>query len=350
MVVFPTQAAEGVPRTCVSMGPIGFEGDALGRARAQLGGDTGSQWVVNVSVKRARRSDANELFNRCFAGDPTCPGAGGASPTGEGGNGQLAIVLDDEVVSAPSVNNQNLADDEFVISGGGGTGFEETEAKDLALVLRYGALPVEFTRSAERQVSPTLGSDSLRAGVLAGVIGLIAVALYLLLYYRALCVVVLGGLAVWGVLMFAVVSYLSATRGLTLSLAGVVGIVVSVGTTVDSYVVYFERLKDEVRLGKSVRSSTERGFQKAFRTILTADAASLMGAVLLWWLTVGAVRGFAFFLGLSVVLDVLVAYGFSRPVVALLARSRFFTENRIFGVARGLGRTTKTPVGAGARS
>ena len=329
------------------MGPVGFEGDALSSAQAQLGGTSGAEWVVGVNIKGGSRSAANDLFNACFSGAPTCPSSGAQSADGQGGNGQLAIVLDDEVVSAPSVNSQDLADEEFVISGGGSDGFAEGDAKDLALVLRYGALPVEFTRSAERQVSPTLGEESLQAGILAGLIGLVAVALYLILYYRALGVVVVMGLAVWSSLMYGVICWLSATQGLTLSLAGVVGIVVSLGTTVDSYVVHFERLKDEVKLGKSVRASTEKGFQKAFRTILTADLASLMGAALLWWLTVGAVRGFAFFLGLSVVLDIFVAYCFDRPMVALLARNRFFTENRVFGVARGLGRSdgggTQTP-------
>lgn len=347
----PTQERDDEPRTCVQVGPVGFEGTALSSAEAQLGGTAGTAWEVGVTIKGSSRDEANALFNSCFAGQPTCP----TPPGGRGGNGQLAIVLDDEVVSAPEVKSQNLADDEFVISGGGESGFEESEAKDLALVLRYGALPVEFTRSAERQVSPTLGKESLQAGILAGVIGLIAVALYLILYYRALGVVVVMGLAVWSSLMYGVICWLSATQGLTLSLSGVVGIVVSVGTTVDSYVVHFERLKDEVKLGKSVRASTEKGFQKAFRTILTADLASLMGAALLWWLTVGAVRGFAFFLGLSVVLDLFVAYCFDRPMVALLARNRFFTENRIFGVARGLGRsdgggTKATESRAGASS
>jgi preprotein translocase subunit SecD len=258
----------------------------------------------------------------------------------------MGMVLDGEVISAPTVQGPNLADKDFQITGGGTGGFSESQAKDLALKLRYGALPVEFTRSAERQVSPTLGEDSLQAGILAGLIGLLAVAIYLIVYYRALGVVVILGLGVWSALMYGTVCWLSASRGLTLSLSGVVGIVVSLGTTVDSYVVHFERLKDEVRLGKSVRASTEKGFQMAFRTILTADLASLMGAALLWYLTVGAVRGFAFFLGLSVVLDLLVAYCFDRPMVALLARSRFFTEHPIFGVARGLGRSSDDGGGA----
>ena len=322
------------PIACAQVGPAGFEGGALSKSQAQLNQGGGSGWIVSVAIKRSQRSTANELINACAGTQQACP------------TGAMAMVLDGEVISAPTVQGPNLADKDFQITGGGQTGFTEGQAKDLALKLRYGALPVEFVRSAERQVSPTLGEDSLRAGLLAGIIGLIAVALYLIVYYRALGVVVVLGLGVWSALMYGVVCWLSASRGLTLSLSGVVGIVVSLGTTVDSYVVHFERLKDEVRLGKSVRASTEKGFRLAFRTILTADLASLMGAALLWYLTVGAVRGFAFFLGLSVVLDLLVAYCFDRPMVALLARSRFFTDHPLFGVARGLGRSGDGGAGA----
>ncbi|QYG93393.1 protein translocase subunit SecD [Iamia sp. SCSIO 61187] len=334
-VAFPSRPdPDAEPISCTQVGPESIDGEALSKSQAELSPD-GQGWIVSVAIKGSRRDEANALMNGCSSVAASCP------------TGLMAIVLDEEVISAPQVRDPNLADDDFVISGGGDGGFAESEAKDLALKLRYGALPVEFTRSAERQVSPTLGEDSLRAGLLAGLIGLAAVALYLIVYYRGLGVVVVLGLGVWSALMYGTVCWLSATRGLTLSLSGVVGIVVSVGTTVDSYVVHFERLKDEVRLGKSVRSSTEKGFQKAFKTILTADLASLMGAALLWYLTVGAVRGFAFFLGLSVVLDLLVAYCFDRPMVALLARSRFFTEHPIFGVARGLGRSGDE--GGGAR-
>lgn len=341
-VVLPTQADDDEPRSCVHMGPVGITGDALSKSQAQLGGTTGSEWVVAIRIEGGQQDAANALFNMCNAGDPaSCP------------TRQMAIVLDEEVVSAPTVNEPNLASDEFVISGGrdettGRGGFSEGEAKDLALVLRYGALPVEFATGAERQVSPTVGEDSLRAGVIAGLLGLGIVILYLLAYYRALGLIVVLGMAVWSALMYGVVTWLSSTQGLTLSLSGVVGIVISIGTTVDSYVVHFERLKDEVGLGKSVRSSTERGFQLAFRTILTANVAALIGAALLWWLTVGAVRGFAFFLGLSVLLDLFVIWTFERPMVALLARSRFFTEHRVFGVARGLGSRADRPAAAGA--
>ena len=210
-------------------------------------------------------------------------------------------MLDGKVISAPTVNGPDLATDSFTISGN----FDAKRAKELALVLRYGALPVEFRTETVQQVSATLGKDSLDAGLLAGLIGIAR--------GRGLHAPVLPGSRPRGdprarpcgsALMYSIVCYLSQNSGLALSLSGITGIIVSVGTTVDSYVVYFERLKDEVRTGKTVRSSTERGFQRAFRTILTADISSFIGAALLWWLTVGPVRGFAFFLGLSTMLDV----------------------------------------------
>ena len=158
----------------------------------------------------------------------------------------------------------------------------------------------------------------------------------MLAYYRALGLVVWLGLGVSAALMYSIVTYLGQSSGLALTLAGTTGIIVSVGVTVDSYIVYFERLKDEVRAGKTVRSSVDRGFSRAYRTILAADTSSFIGAMLLYLLTVGPVRGFAFFLGLSTLLDVVIAYFFTRPMVILLGRSRLFTEARWVGVARGL--------------
>ncbi len=157
----------------------------------------------------------------------------------------------------------------------------------------------------------------------------------MIFYYRALGLVVVLGLGVSAMVMWSLVSFLG-DQGLALTLAGAVGIIVSVGVTVDSYVVYFERLKDEVRSGKTIRSSVDRGFSRAYRTILVADFASLIGAALLYWLAVGSVRGFAFFLGLSTLLDMVVAYFFTRPMVVLLGRNRLFTEAQWLGVARGL--------------
>ncbi|HZN12978.1 MAG TPA: protein translocase subunit SecD [Acidimicrobiales bacterium] len=253
----------------------------------------------------------------------------------------VAIVLDGVVKSAPKINEQEFHGKATI--SGGSSGFSEREAKDLSLVLRFGALPVQLERQTVQEVSATLGKDSLRAGLIAGAIGLGLVLLYMVLYYRALGIVVLFGLTVSAMLMYSIITWLSETSGLTLSLAGATGIIVSVGITVDSYIVYFERLKDEIRSGKTLRSSVDRGFQRAWRTILAADISSLIGAALLYWLTVGPVRGFAFFLGLSTVIDLVTAYFFKRPVVAFLGRSRFFTEARWFGVARGL---ASTPTGA----
>ena len=247
---------------------------------------------------------------------------------------QVAIVLDGIVRSAPVIREARFGGT-AVISGGEG-GMTEREAKDLALVLSYGALPVELEQQEARSVSATLGRESLEAGLAAGFLGLALVLLYMIVYYRALGLVVVLGLGIWASLMWSIVSLLGETAGLALSLAGATGIVVSVGVTVDSYVVFFERLKDEVRAGRSVRSSVERGFTKAFRTILAADFASFLGAALLYWLTVGPVRGFALFLGLSTVLDVVVAWFFTRPMVALVSRNRAFTDMPFLGVARGL--------------
>jgi preprotein translocase subunit SecD len=306
-----------------TLGPVGFTGDALSSAEATLQ----NEWAVSAEVRGSRRAEANAAFNACFNGEPTCPPQG-ADESGAP-RGSIAIVLDGQVLSAPTVNAQNLASDSFIITGQ----FTDAEAKELALVLRYGSLPVEFEQVALQQVSATLGNDSFRAGLIAGLVGLALVALYMLVYYRGLGLVVVAGLGVWAGLMYGIISWLSVSQGLALTLSGIIGIIVSVGTTVDSYVVYFERLKDEVRSGRSVRSSTERGFNSAIRTIVTADVASFIGAFLLWWLTVGPVRGFAFFLGISVLLDLVVAFFFTRPVVALLARSDKLGDSRFLGLA-----------------
>jgi preprotein translocase subunit SecD len=315
-----------------TLGPLGFSGDALRSAKASLGQ---GQWEVLVNVKGGKKAEANKAFNACASGAPECPSQGQ-------GPGAIAIVLDGKVLSAPAVQAPDLANKQFTITGN----FKEGDAKDLALVLRYGSLPVEFEVAALQQVSATLGHDSLHAGLIAGFIGIAAVALYMILYYRGLGLVVIFGLGVWGGLMYGLVCWLSTTQGLALTLSGITGIIVSVGTTVDSYVVYFERLRDEVRAGKSVKASTERGFASAYRTIVTADVSSFIGAFLLWWLTVGPVRGFAFFLGISVVLDLLVAYMFTRPAVLLLGRSKRLTEARFFGLASSLDRAAPNPAGA----
>ncbi|MGH9193083.1 MAG: protein translocase subunit SecD [Acidimicrobiales bacterium] len=314
-VTLPGKDDEGV----FQLGPTLATGQIVSSARAEI---PQGQWLVALSMKGG--ADGIDKFNEIAA---QCNPPSAVCPTG-----RLAIVLDSVVQSAPTINEPSYSQDDITISGS----FGEDEAKDLALVLRYGSLPVELERQSVQTVSASLGEDSLRAGIIAGLVGLGLVALYMLMYYRALGLVMIVGVGISGALLYAIVSWMGETRGLALTLAGVTGIIVSIGVTVDSYVVFFERLKDEVKAGRTLRSSTERAFKRAFRTILAANISAFLGAAVLWWLTIGSVRGFAFFLGLSTVLDVIVAWLFTRPTVMLLSRNRFFTEMPGFGVARGL--------------
>jgi preprotein translocase subunit SecD len=257
----------------------------------------------------------NRLASECFNGTATCP------------THQLAIQLDDEVISAPTVQTDNFSGG-VQITGS----FTESEARNLARVLNSGSLPVKLETQAVQTVSPTLGKDSLRAAWIAGLVGLGLVFLFMTLYYRTLGLIVIAGLSVSGALIWTIISFLSKTQGLALSLAGIAGLIVSVGVTVDSYVVFFERLKDEVRAGRSMRNSAQRGFAGAWHTIVVADMVSLIGAAVLWYLTVGSVRGFAFFLGLSTLCDLFVAYCFTRPVVLLLARTQWMARRKVMGI------------------
>jgi preprotein translocase subunit SecD len=244
---------------------------------------------------------------------------------------QVAVVLDGVIESAPVFQARSF--------GGKGqiTGnFTQAQAQALALELRYGALPVQLQRQTVQSVSPTLGKASLQAGLLAAAVGLVLVFLYTVLYYRALGLVVFVGLGTTALLLWAIISYLGHSVSLALDLSGITGLIVSVGVVADSYIVFFERLKDEVRAGKSVRASVDRGFAAAFRTIIAADLVSLIGAAVLYFFSVGDVKGFAFYLGLSTLLDMITAWTFTRPFVILLGRNRAFTEARFIGVARGL--------------
>jgi preprotein translocase subunit SecD len=317
-VILPEKDSDGNVTTRYLLGPAEVKGTVLSGASANVS-QTG-QWEVQFELTGEGTRQWNAMAAKVGAGN------------------QIAIDLDGVVRSAPSLEVTEFQG-RGVITGN----FSQSEAKDLALVLRYGALPVQLDRQTVQTVSASLGRDTLRAGVGAGLVGLGLVAIYMLLYYRALGIVVWIGLALTAAIMYSLVTLLGNTSGLALSLAGAVGIIVSVGVTVDSYVVYFERLKDEIRSGKTVRSSLDRGFSKAYRTILAANSASIIGAAVLYVLSVGSVRGFAFFLGLTTLLDLFTAYFFTRPMVMLLGRNRFFTEARWVGVARGLNAATVTP-------
>ncbi len=238
---------------------------------------------------------------------------------------QLAIVVDGEVFSAPVVDTslapgESLDPELATISVGSATE-QEAEARDLATILRYGALPTAFEVANEDTVSASLGSDSLRAGLIAGLGGLALVAVALVAYYRALGLVAVMGLTVFGSFLLLAIILFGELQGVTLTLAGVAGIIVSIGITSDSYIVYFERIKEEVHHGRPLRSATDHAFKRAFRTILTGDTVSFAAAVLLWALAIGQVKGFAITLGIATVIDVIVAYFFTRVAVAYLVRT-----------------------------
>jgi preprotein translocase subunit SecD len=316
-VVLPGRAQEK-QRIRYFLGPAALTGKDTSGAKSRF--IQGQGYGVDLSLKDSGRTRFNQLAQESFPKQPP--------------QNSVAIVLDGVVQSAPRFNEPNFPGD-VTISGS----FTQGESGDLANILQYGALPVKFDEKQQtvESVSPTLGSDQLKSGIAAGIVGLALVAIYMLLFYRLLGVVVLLGLLLSAGATYALVAYLSNSGfNLTLTLAGVTGLIVSVGITVDSYVVYFERLKDEVRSGKTVRSSVDRGFSRAFRTIVAADLVSLIGAGALYVLASGSVKGFAFFLGVSTILDLLVSYFFMHPLVVILARRRQLVRVPVVGIASGL--------------
>ncbi len=266
----------------------------------------GTEIQVNVSFKGSGQDKFTNLTKEAFGATP---------PTN-----RVAIVLDGVVYSAPTI--QNVINGDAQITGG----FSQKEAEDLSNVLKYGALPLTFVSGDAEVISASLGDDQLRSGLIAGGIGLAAVVIYSLLYYRMLGLVTIASLLVSGGLTYAMVCVLGKQIGFALSLAGIAGFIVAVGITADSFVVYFERLKDEIKEGRTPRSAVDTSWKRAFRTILNADAVSLLAAVLLYFFSVGGVRGFAFTLGLSTVLDIVVVTMFTRPLMSLLSRYRWFSR------------------------
>jgi len=241
---------------------------------------------------------------------------------------QAAFVLDTEVVSAPQITTAILPGEQTRITGS----FTQTEAKDLAEVLKYGSLPLSFQSSESETVSATLGLSSLRAGLIAGMLGLLVVFIYCLFYYRALGVLTILSLALSGIIVYAVLVLLGRWIGFTLDLAGVAGFIVAIGITADSFVIFFERLKDEVRDGRTFRSAVPRAWVRARRTILTADAVSFLAAAVLYILAVGQVKGFAFTLGMSTVLDLVVVFLATHPLVAMASQSPLLSQPALSGL------------------
>lgn len=313
-VVLPVRDQQGAAARLM-LGPTALTGKAVDSAKSRF--SQGQGYAVTVAFTDTGAQQFDNLAAVSFPKSPP--------------ENQVAITLDGVVQSAPAFRTDSFSGD-VEITGN----FSPTEASDLATIINYGALPVQLKELTVQNVSPSLGQDQLDAGIIAGLIGLLLVALYMLVYYRILGLVVISGIFVTAALVYSLISYLGTEIGLTLTLAGVTGLIVSVGVTVDSYVVYFERLKDEVRTGRTVRSSVDRGFQRSFRTILAADLVSLIGAAVLYFLAIGSVRGFAFFLGLSTLLDLIVSYFFMHPLVSLMARRPSLVRMRGLGISAGL--------------
>jgi protein-export membrane protein SecD/preprotein translocase SecF subunit len=287
--------------------------------------DNQGVWHVNLSFK----SDAAKTWQD-FTGRLACLPAGTPSR-------QIGIVLDQVVQSAPQVStnvqcNVGINTGSTDITGA----FTQKQAKDLALVLNTGALPVKLTQSQVQTISPTLGKQSLRAGLTAGVIGLALVMLYVAVYYRALGLQTWVGLIVFSTLIYCLVIVLGNTIGFSLTLAGIAGLIVAIGITTDSYVVFFERVKEEVHQGRTLRSSIDRGFHNALRTLFTADSVTFFAALILFILAVGSVRGFALTLGMATALDVGLFLALTYPLAAILARSHLFSEGRFIGMREAL--------------
>jgi preprotein translocase subunit SecD len=240
----------------------------------------------------------------------------------------VAFTLDGRVVSAPTITS--AINGQTTITGQ----FDQQSAEELANQLRYGALPLTFTQANAQSISTELGAEQLRAGLIAGAIGVALVFLYALVYYRLLGLVMIASLLLSAVVVYASLVLLGRQIGFTLSLAGIAGFIVSIGITADSFVVYFERLKDEIREGRTLRSAVPRAWVRARRTILSADAVSFLAAAILYWLAIGDVKGFAFTLGLSTVLDLIVVFLFTHPLMAVLARYRAFGQSRFSGLGR----------------
>lgn len=333
-VVYPS-ADEGESGLLYRLEPARLTGDVVTRAEAVVDAQSGANWSVSIDMDR---DGAREWAD--FTSELAC-----LRDEGEQIKSQVAIVLDGEVQSAAGMQAPGGGVDGAGVEcgtgiAGGQTSIsigDEEDAKNLALVLRTGALPLTLEQSEVRNVSPTLGRDSLKAGLLAGAIGLTLVMFYVLLYYRSLGLVVWGGLLVFTALFYSLLAFLGETIGLALTLAGVAGVIVSIGITTDSYIVAFERLKDEIRTGKSIRAAVDKGMERAFKTILVADFVTGSAAVILFYLAVGPVKGFALTLGLATLIDVIVAFFFTRSLVNLLARSRRFTDGRFLGMKRALG-------------
>ncbi|WP_146361828.1 protein translocase subunit SecD [Arthrobacter yangruifuii] len=299
------------------LGPVEVPGvdistASFGMAQGNNGVST-NQWAVNIEFNGEGTDKFRSVTERLFA-----------FPEGDPRN-QFAIVLDGQIISAPTVNAV-ITDGKPQITGN----FTQESAEALSEQLKYGALPISFEIQSEQQVSATLGADQLRMGIIAGLIGLALVAVYSLFQYRALGLVTIASLVVAGLLSYLAIAILGWSHNYRLSLAGVAGLIVAIGQTADSFIVYFERIRDELRDGRGLVSAVDNGWKRAKRTVLASKAVNILAAVVLYFVAVGNVRGFAFTLGLTAIADLIVVFMFTHPTMVLLARTRFFGEGHRF--------------------
>ncbi|MEV7021474.1 protein translocase subunit SecD [Kitasatospora sp. NPDC093558] len=289
------------------LGPVAVKGSDVSKAQPGLDTQQGNGWQVQLQFNSKGTDDFAAVTGKLAAlPDPT---------------NQFAIVLDNEVVSHPYVRSA-IPGGTAVISGT----FSQEEARDLSNVLSYGALPLDFGKGEITTVSPQLGSDQLKAGLIAGAIGMLLVVAYSVIYYRGLGLVSIAGLIVSAILTYSIMSLLGGGIGFALNLPAVCGAIVAIGITADSFIVYFERIRDEVREGAPLRPAVQRAWPRARRTILVSDFVSFLCAAVLYIVSVGKVQGFAFTLGLTTALDVVVIFLFTKPMITLLARRKFFSD------------------------
>jgi preprotein translocase subunit SecD len=317
------------------LGPSMLDGTSVTNASAQIPQGQFA-YAVNVNFDGSGAKKFGEVTTRIAqnSSDPTLAGS------------ELAIVLDGLVLSNP-VNALPITQGSAEITGSTANPFTQATAQSLANSLKYGALPLSFSIAQSSVEGPELASNQLDAGILAGIVGLLLVVAYCLLYYRGLGLVVIGSLLIAGVITYVSVLLLGHAYGFTLTLPGIAGLIVAVGITADSFIVYFERLRDEVRDGRTLRTSVETGWVRARSTILAADAVSMLAALVLFIFAIGVVKGFAFALGLTTFIDVFVVFFFTKPIVTLLSRTKFFGQGHKWsGLDRqhlGMPPLTRTP-------
>ena len=322
--------------TKLRVGPVALSGSDIDGAAAEL-----DQVGINYQVALTLTAEGADKF-AAVTGELACK-----DPTDP--QRRFAIVLDGVVESAPGVSEQVACN--VGITGGQAvitTGGAEDEARELALVLRTGALPLEMDIQESRSVSPTLGRSSLQAGLLAGFIGLALVALYLTVLYRGMGIAAVLELLVFGLLTYGIIVILGNTVGFALTLAGIAGVIVSIGIAADSSIIYRERFRDELRAGRTIRTAADKAFDNAWRTTVTGNSVSLLAAVILYVLAVGPVRGFAFTLGVSTLVDALIFYTFTRSLFGIIARTPSLAKSRIMGLRAGVYEPDAEPARSGA--